>query len=112
MLFARRGVGLAGELGYIMQWLSRAVLAVAVLGCAVPRALADNDTHWLTDSKSGCALFDGNAQEGDSVNWSGACTDGFASGDGTADFSRDGALFESVTANFAKGVAQDGHLLA
>ena len=112
MLFARRGVGLAGELRNIMQGLSRAVLAAALLGCAVPKALAENDTHWLTDAKSNCALFDGNAQAGDTVAWSGDCTNGLASGQGTATFSRDGAVVESVTAEFAKGVAPDGHIVA
>lgn len=55
MLGARRGVGLAGELGNIMQWLSRAVLAAALLGCAVPKALAENETHGVGGAKTGCA---------------------------------------------------------
>ena len=75
-------------------------------------ASAENDTHWLTDSNTQCAVFDGNARAGDTVSWSGACVDGLASGQGTAAFNNNGAVFESFTANFAKGVAQDGHVVA
>jgi hypothetical protein len=95
-----------------MLGFSRAVLAAALLNCAVPVALAQSDTHWLTDPKSQCALFDSNAEAGDSVSWSGDCADGLATGRGTAAFSRDGAPFESFTADFAKGVAQDGPVVA
>jgi hypothetical protein len=95
-----------------MLWGTRAALTVALLSCAVPGALADNDTHWLTDSEAQCAVFDGNAQSGDTVRWAGDCQDGLASGHGTAAFSRDGALLESFTATFVKGIAQDGPVVA
>jgi hypothetical protein len=74
--------------------------------------VAENETHWLTDPKAHCAVFDGNAQAGDAVSWSGDCVDGLASGQGTASFSRDGGEFESFAANFVKGVAGDGPVVA
>jgi hypothetical protein len=109
--------GWPGSYEIIMLWVKRAVLAAALLNCAVPKALADqplarNDTHWLADGKAQCAVFDANARAGDSVSWSGGCDDGLAAGPGTAAFSRDGTVFESFTGSFAKGVAQDGHVVA
>ena len=91
-----------------MRWGVRAVMAAALLSCAGPRALADADTHWLTDVKSSCAVFDANAKPGDSVTWSGGCAEGYASGKGTAAFTSSGKLFESFTGTFARGIAQDG----
>jgi hypothetical protein len=91
-----------------MKWVSRAALAVAMLSCALPRAFADIDTHWLVDANSSCSLFDANAKAGDSVSWSGQCVDGLANGKGTALFTNGGKQFESFTGNFSKGVAQDG----
>jgi hypothetical protein len=88
------------------------VLVAAMLSCAMSGAVAENETHWLTDPKAHCAVFDGNAQAGDAVSWSGDCANGLASGQGTASFSRDGAEFESFTANFVKGVAGDGPVVA
>lgn len=91
-----------------MKWVAPAALAAAMLSCALPRAFADIDTHWLTDSNSGCSLFDANAKAGDSVSWSGECVDGLANGRGTAVFTNGDKEFESFTGNFSKGIAQDG----
>ena len=91
-----------------MKWVAPATLVAALLSCALPRAYADIDSHWLVDSSSGCSLFDANAKAGDNVSWSGGCTEGLASGKGTAIFSNNGKQFESFTGNFAKGIAQDG----
>ena len=91
-----------------MRWVSPAAIAVAVLSCALSRAEAEIDTHWLIDSNSNCSLFDANAKAGDSVSWSGDCENGLANGRGTAVFTNAGKQFESFTGNFAKGIAQDG----
>ena len=91
-----------------MRWVAQAALAAAMLGCALPQASADVDTHWLADQNSGCSLFDANAKPGDNVSWSGGCENGLASGKGTAVFINGGKQFESFTGDFAKGIAQDG----
>lgn len=91
-----------------MKWVAPAALAAVMLSCALPRAYADADTHWLIDSNSNCSLFDANAKAGDSVSWSGGCADGLANGKGTATFTNSGKQFESFTGEFAKGIAQDG----
>jgi hypothetical protein len=93
-----------------MIGVSRAALAAALLGCALPAARAQGDSHWLVDAQTGCAVYDANAHAGDTVSWSGACLDGYADGDGTAAFSSQDKVFESFTGNFARGVAQDGHV--
>jgi hypothetical protein len=91
-----------------MRWVAPAALAAVMLSCALPRAFADADTHWLIDSNSSCSLFDANARAGDSVSWSGGCADGLANGKGTATFTNAGQQFESFTGEFSKGIAQDG----
>ena len=91
-----------------MRWVSPAAVAVAMLSCALSRAEAEIDTHWLIDSNSNCSLFDANAKAGDSVSWSGDCENGLANGRGTAVFTNTGRQFESFTGSFAKGIAQDG----
>ncbi len=94
-----------------MRKVRRAALAASLLACAAPAAMAQTDSHWLTDPDSRCAVFDANANEGDVVYWSGACVDGLASGEGTAAFSNHGKSFESFEGTFSKGVAQDGHVV-
>jgi hypothetical protein len=96
-----------------MRLVARAAIAAAVLGCVTPAVMAqeERDPHWLTDPVNHCALYDANAKDGDEVTWNGGCTDGYASGQGTAAFTNNGAPFESFTGNFAKGVAQDGHVV-
>ena len=91
-----------------MKWVAPAALAAVMFSCALPRAFADADTHWLIDSNSSCSLFDANAKAGDSVSWSGGCADGLANGKGTATFTNSGKQFESFTGEFSKGIAQDG----
>src|SRR4051812_35391567 len=93
-----------------MIGVTRAALAAALLGCALPLAYAQDDSHWLLDAKTRCAVYDANAHAGDAVSWSGGCLNGYAEGDGTAAFSAQGKVFESFTGNFAHGVAQDGHV--
>jgi len=93
-----------------MIGVSRTALAAALLGCALPVASAQEDSHWLVDTKTQCAVYDANAHAGDAVRWSGACRNGYAEGDGTAAFTAQGKVFESFTGTFAHGVAQDGHV--
>ena len=78
-----------------MPWMLRAGLAAALLNCAVltgwaaPQTPQEDAGQWLKDEVSACSLFNADARPGDTVSWSGACADGFASGLGTASFRRD-----------------------
>lgn len=100
-----------------MTGIARAMLAAALLACGPMAALgADTDeqngaqdSQWL---KAGdCQLFNADAKAGDTVTWTGACTDGYASGLGTATFTHDGKT-QSFTATFARGVIPDGGVVA
>ena len=97
-----------------MPGIARAGLAAALLNCVLlmpAMARSDQTDKWLTDAKTGCAVFDAGAQAGDAVAWTGACSDGVATGLGTASFYRDGKEVESFTADFAKGMVADGHVI-
>jgi hypothetical protein len=95
-----------------MSWIARAGLAAALLNCAVlTAAAADPAGQWLKDPATSCSLFNADAQPGDSVTWSGACTEGFASGLGTASFSRGGKETQSFTATFQHGALADGPMV-
>ncbi len=91
-----------------MRWVARAALVAAMLSCALPQTWADENSHWLSDPYTHCALFDANAKPGDTVGWSGDCEAGLATGEGTATFMHGLKQFESFTGIFAKGMAVDG----
>jgi hypothetical protein len=90
-----------------MPLLKRAGLAVLLL-CLPRGANASDNTHWVSDPVSSCALFDAGLKPGDVVRWSGACQDGRAEGSGTATFSNNNVPFESFTGVFTGGAAVDG----
>jgi hypothetical protein len=95
-----------------MSWIARAGLAAALLNCVVLNASAGEPAgQWLKDPATSCSLFNADAQTGDAVTWSGACQDGFASGLGTASFSRDGKETQSFTATFRQGALADGPMV-
>ncbi len=75
--------------------------------CAASAADADS-SHWASDPKTHCALYDATLQPGDSVSWIGECKDGRGEGPGAASFFNNGKEFESFTGNFSGGVAKDG----
>lgn len=100
-----------------MKGTAKAVLAAAWLACGSWTALAaDNEAgseaqsgQWL---KAGdCQLFNADAKAGDTVSWTGACVEGYASGLGTATFTQDGKT-QSFTATFARGMIPDGGVVA
>lgn len=57
--------------------------AAALAGPALPAS--DNDTQWISD-KRGCKVANPFPQPDESITWSGACKDGFASGEGVLTF--------------------------
>ena len=87
---------------------ARIGLAAACLALAlVPahRALAG---EWLADKKSGCKVWDGIPEPGESISWDGPCENGFASGSGTLLWFKDGKANGSYIGERAGGKAQ-GH---
>jgi len=94
-----------------MSWIAKAALAAAMLNCGLSNASADENSvtgQWLKDGT--CSLFSASASPGDTVQWTGACADGYAEGLGTATFTHDGQS-QSFTANFVHGVIPDGHVI-
>jgi hypothetical protein len=92
-----------------MRGSVRAGLAVAMCVCVFSPAIAA-EKDWLTDAKNSCAVL--GTGSGDSVAWTGACEDGLAEGLGTATFFKDGKEVESFTADFARGMVADGHVIS
>jgi hypothetical protein len=100
-----------------MAGIAKAVLAAAWLACGSWTALAaaveaesgPQGGQWLKDGD--CQLFNADAKAGDTVRWTGACVEGYASGLGTATFTHDGKT-QSFTASFARGMIPDGNVVA
>ena len=96
-----------------MSSIAKAALAAALLVCGHSIALAGEPPanpagQWLKDGD--CSLFSAGAGTGDTVKWSGACDDGYASGIGTATFTHNGET-QSFTAVFDHGSIIDGHVI-
>ena len=92
-----------------MRGSLRAATAVIMLVCVLPSARAAEESGWLTDAKNSCAVL--GTGSGDAVAWTGACEEGLANGLGTATFFKDGKEVESFTADFARGMVADGHVI-
>ncbi|MEY4964767.1 MAG: hypothetical protein RL274_350 [Pseudomonadota bacterium] len=93
-----------------MTGIAKAVLAAAWLACGswtARAAEAENGGQWLKDGD--CQLFNADAKAGDTVRWTGACVEGYASG--LASFTHDGKT-QSFTASFARGMILDGIVVA
>ncbi len=73
-------------------------------------AAADRKPQRLSDPTSRCAVINMWTLPVDGVAWSGRCTGGLASGQGTATFSNKGKFFESVAGNFDQGILLDGQV--
>jgi len=58
------------------------------------------------DSTSGCQVWKPELVPNESVNWSGACKDGFAEGPGIAEWSRDGQFTLRYEGSFRAGLLQ------
>jgi len=95
-----------------MRGTLRAALAACVSICAFSTAHAagaPTSGTWLTDPASACAVL--GSGNGDRVAWTGACTDGLATGLGTATFFQGDREVESFTADFEGGMVTDGHAI-
>jgi hypothetical protein len=95
-----------------MSWTLKGALAAALLNCGLICAHASDtlDGQWLKDGA--CLLFNADAHPGDTVRWTGGCTDGYADGLGTATFTTADGKAQSFTGIFAHGAVSDGHVVS
>lgn len=85
-----------------------------ILGAAIALALAVGGAAkaqpvlpptWTADARTGCKVWNPAPAANETVSWSGACTDGFASGPGVTEWIVDGASVERT-----EGTRAAGHL--
>jgi len=69
--------------------------ATTLFASAVIVAAPAHAGAWVSDSKSGCQVWDPNPQLEESVKWSGSCASGRAEGPGTAQWSKADVPFET-----------------
>jgi hypothetical protein len=73
----------------IRSRLFQAALAAVLVWPAM--ALAGD---WIGDAKTGCKIWNPHPSPGETVNWNGACKDGFAEGKGVLHWLRGGKPYE------------------
>ena len=90
--------------------LAGLVAGALVLFLADPSAaVADTAAGaWLADAKSGCKVWDGVPEPGESVSWDGPCKDGVTDGSGTLLWLKDGVSTGSYVGERVAGKAE-GH---
>jgi hypothetical protein len=90
--------------------LAGLVAGALVLFLADPSAaVADTAAGaWLADAKSGCKVWDGVPEPGESVSWDGPCKDGVTDGSGTLLWFKDGVSTGSYVGERVAGKAE-GH---
>jgi hypothetical protein len=100
-----------------MSRIAKVFRVAASLGCVTTGCLAaeesgtnfsDQQSYWLSDPQSGCYVFYIGPEVADTVTWSGDCANGAAGGAGTATFTNDGRLVESLSGWFRRGKAEGG----
>jgi hypothetical protein len=71
---------------------------------AAPGAQApQSQSHWITDPKTGCRLWDPMPEPEESVSWSGGCKDGLAQGAGVAQWYSKGQLSDRYEGDYLYG---------
>ena len=86
--------------------LRLALLTLAAVALGAGRAAAAEarqPADWMADPRTGCKVWDPLPEPTESVRWSGACVDGFASGPGVTEWLENGAVTERTEAPRAKG---------
>ena len=79
--------------------------ALVMMAAEPPCALAEDASNWLADAKTGCKIWDGVPEAGESVSWDGPCQDGLASGPGTLLWFKDGKANGSYVGERVAGKA-------
>ena len=88
-----------------------ATLALAILALAGPAAAqsaqagARLPSGWMADARRGCKVWNPQPEPGETVEWSGGCTDGLASGPGVTRWLENGLVTERT-----EGTRVAGHL--
>ena len=77
---------------YVPHSLAALALATLLLAATPANTETPAQPGWIADPASGCRLWSDNPQPGQTVTWSGACTDGVAQGQGVAQWSGAGSL--------------------
>jgi hypothetical protein len=75
--------------------LRNASIAAIVIGLMLPGVCGAKAGEWVTDAKSGCAVWDPNPQLEEAVAWSGSCSNGRAEGSGTVQWLRGKVIIET-----------------
>lgn len=75
----------------------------ALLLLAFYWATAATAGDWITDEKSECKAWNKYPAPNETISWSGACLNGFASGDGTLKFFANGIAGSETTCRFVNG---------
>jgi hypothetical protein len=80
-------------------------LWLLLLCVALPNLLLAQESTWITDKK-GCRIANLAPQDGESVEWTGACRQGLAYGDGTLTWSMAGVVTEIYQGSMVDGYAE------
>lgn len=67
------------------------------------KAQKEEDIHWITDSVSGCKVWNQNPSPNESINYTGTCKDGIASGKGSVQWYKNGELTQISEGNYIDG---------
>ena len=81
-------------IGLLLGWL---------LGSSPALGQAGNAGDFVADTRNSCKVWDPHPLAGETVTWSGDCTNGLAQGDGTVVWSRYGSPFEKDEGHWDQG---------
>jgi hypothetical protein len=85
--------------------------AVAILGLAAPvlaQSQASKPPAWITDSKTGCKVWNPAPQAHETIHWSGSCDSGYAQGNGTVQWYENGKPGDRYVGDY-QGGKRNGH---
>lgn len=83
----------------------RAILAVSLLLVGTPVFGQSRQPGWIADARTGCRVWDADPQPDESIEWSGACRNELAEGDGVLQWFQSGKPGPLV-----EGTWRDGRL--
>src|SRR5579863_9557248 len=90
----------------------RTLLAIATGLVSGLGAANAEDSRWISDSKTGCQMWDAQPLAGETISWIGACVNGFGEGHGTLIWYVGGSVFETDKADFIHGKLNGHGVLA
>jgi hypothetical protein len=78
-------------------------LALPALAQIAPPDLSGRDPHWIKDTTKNCWAANPDPEAGESVTWTGGCTGGLVSGEGTLTWYLNGRLVGRDEGTFRNG---------